>query len=206
MAIESLKPAKDGRFRHHAGHDLECLLNTMLTICHYTEGPVGQLRQAKEEDKDISLNKWFVLENPLSLAKEKSITLEAFDLLILPHLPAYWQDFAPFLQRLIQATYSGMPYLMADNISTHKAYRKILNGALDKYTKEEEGRYSVYASVPLLGKRPSDEQLPGHSSCKKPRREGGDATPSVQSDAAPHFLESYRVQMNNYAVDQVLTA
>ncbi len=43
MAIEALKPTPDNLFRHHAGHDLECLLNTMLTVCHYTVGPGGQI-------------------------------------------------------------------------------------------------------------------------------------------------------------------
>ncbi|KJA13689.1 hypothetical protein HYPSUDRAFT_114335, partial [Hypholoma sublateritium FD-334 SS-4] len=104
MAIKSLKPTQNNLFRHHAGHDLECLLNTMLTICHYTNGPSGNLRQAITGDEEITLNRWFVTDNRLQLATLKSITLEAFELLILPYLPHYWADFAPFLHRLIEAT------------------------------------------------------------------------------------------------------
>ncbi len=138
MAIEALKPTPDNLFRHHAGHDLECLLNTMLTVCHYTVGPGGKLRQATcEADKKIPLNKWFVqMIDSNWLAPHRTV------------LAPYWADFAPFLQRLIKATYKEMPYLTADNIATHKAYRDILQEALEKYEREEGDKYAVYAGVP----------------------------------------------------------
>lgn len=187
MAIESLKPTPDNLFRHHAGHDLESLLNTMLTLCHYTVGPSGKLRQATESDKRIPLNKWFVKDDRLDLACQKMVTLEAFTLLVEPYLPPYWADFAPFLRRLIQATYSEMPYLLASNIATHKAYRDILNKALKKYTVEEENKYAVYAAV-SLSKRQREE--PSTSSTKRQRP--SDASKKIVLPALElHFLESF---------------
>ncbi|KAF9477569.1 hypothetical protein BDN70DRAFT_881054 [Pholiota conissans] len=149
MAIESLKPTAKNCFKHNPGHDLESLLNTMLTLCLYTTGPGGQLRVAVEGDQHIKFNKWFSISDRFDLAIAKSITLEAFELLIKPHLPEYWQDFAPFLHRLIEVTWNDKPFLMHPNCATHQAYRNILKEALEKYSTEETRPLAPYAAIPI---------------------------------------------------------
>lgn len=193
MAIESLLSTPDKPFIHHAGHDLEGLLNTILTICHYTVGPGGQLRRAVVGDEDIQLNHWFTKETRLGLACSKSITLEAFDTCIKSALPQYWLDFAPFLQRLIQATWNGYPYLENPNIATHQAYRKILTDALDMYNREEDSMPAAYAFVPAAKRlAESDTQQPPQS-FKRQRTDSGPSPhimlPDRRSDT--HYLESY---------------
>ena len=193
MAIEALKPTPENLFQHHAGHDLECLLNTMLTVCHYTVGPSGKLRQATcEADKKIPLNKWFVQDDRFELACQKMVILETPLLLIEPYLPPYWADFAPYLQRLIKATYSEMPYLTADNIATHKAYREILQEALEKYELEEGEKYAVYASVPRPSPKRQREE-PSTNTTKRRRRTDDPVQPQqiVLHPLELHFLESF---------------
>ena len=141
-------PAPKSEFNHRGGHDLECLLNTMLAICHYTVGPGGQLRKPIPGDENIKLNEWFTIHNRVGLAASKSTTLEAFKTFVEPALPEYWKDFSPYLQCLIKATWDTMPYLEKPNIATYKSYQIILEEALAYYTHNKGERPSVYASVP----------------------------------------------------------
>ncbi len=167
MAIEVLDP--QAGFTHRPGHDLESLLNTMLTICHYTTGPGGKLRQPLPNDERIRFNTWFTTSNHDDLAFIKSITLEAFKTRIKPHLPQYWQDFAPFLARLIEATWNGYPYLEHPNVATHTAYRAILKDALGMYAQIDKDTPSVYALVPP-SKRPREELASDQVRHSKARR------------------------------------
>lgn len=131
MAIELVQPTPT--FQHRACHDLESLLNTILTICHYTVGAGGQLRQPTHGDDGMLFNKWFSTADREQLACTKSITLEAYKTRIYPRLPEYWQDFSPFLVRLIKATWDGMPYLEHPNVATHEKYREVLRDALEYF-------------------------------------------------------------------------
>ena len=130
----------------------------MLTICHYTIGPGGKLRQPLPGDEKIRFNKWFTTSDCDHLVCAKSITLEAFKSCIKPCLPQYWQDFAPFLDRLIKATWNGYPYLEHPNVATHAAYRAILKEALEMYAQVDKNTPSVYAFVPST-KRPREFEL-----------------------------------------------
>lgn len=192
MALEALMhtetPTKP--FKHHAGHDLECLLNTMITICHYTVGP-GKLREAVAGDERIQLNKWFTNANRVDLAATKSIILEAFNSFIKPVLPKYWEDFAPFLFRLIQVTWKNKPFMECENTATHQAYRDILKEALAKYTLEEKDPPAAYAFVPMA-KRPIEDSR-SHRRSKRSRlgsAAGGTST-LLPRRSASHFLESF---------------
>ncbi|KAF8971030.1 hypothetical protein BDZ97DRAFT_1753385 [Flammula alnicola] len=188
MAIEALKPTDNHQFRHHAGHDLESLLNTMLTICLYTIGPGGKLRVAAAGDDEIKLNEWFTTSRRMVLAATKSITLEAFNTLITPHLPKYWEDFAPFLRELINATWDKKPFLESPNIAKHQAYRDILKRALAKYTLEEKEPLAPYATLPK-GKRPIEDSQPLRFS-KRLRQSTAEVVVQPRRRDA-HFLESY---------------
>jgi hypothetical protein len=135
-------------FVHHARHDLECLLNTIVALCHYTTGPCGQLCKIVLNSEEIKLNDWFTTDDQRALATIKLITLEAFETFITLALPDYWKDFTPFLQCLINVTWNNKPFLQCPNVATHEAYHNILKDALNKYTLEEKTSLGLYASVP----------------------------------------------------------
>jgi len=184
MALEVLNP--QAGFVHQPGHDLESLLNSMLTICHYTIGPGGMLRQPIQGDDRIKFNDWFTTGNRENLAFVKSGTLEAFRSLIKPRLPQYWQDFAPFLEKLIKATWNGYPYLEQPNAATHAEYRRILIEVLEMYAQIDKDMPSVYAFTPSA-KRPHEE-LDSRVRPSKTRR----GSKGVLRDATTHYLESYQ--------------
>ncbi|KAF9470602.1 hypothetical protein BDN70DRAFT_821141 [Pholiota conissans] len=169
MAIKALRPTPEQMFRHHAGHDLECLMYTMLTICMYTTGP-GELRKPEKVDnnKDFNFNSWFHTADRQALASLKWLTLSVPNLFIKPFIPKYWEDFVPFLMELIDATWEkDKNYLENPNIATHQAYRDILKRALAKYTEEEDDKLlAPYAAIPpkLPEKRPSEDNQPSQRS------------------------------------------
>ena len=182
-------------FIHDAGHDLECLLNTILTLCHYTTGPCGQLREIVPNSEKIKLNEWFTMDDRRMLAAMKSIALEAFDTFIGPALPDYWKDFTPFLQHLIDVTWNYKPFLQCPNVATHEAYRNILKDALNKYTLEEKTLLGLYASVPEK-KCPFNYKGDQGFRNSKRLRQSESGGPSQKRSRPRHpvsqFLESYQ--------------
>lgn len=185
MAIETLKLPLDSPLQLHAGHDLESLLHTMLAICTYTTGPGGQLRagptKSNKTANGIKLNEWFSIANRNILAEKKAGTLEAFNSFIKPHLTEYWQDFAPYLERLINATWDKPRLYEAPNVATHKAYRDVLMDALDKYTQEEPQKLAVYAFVPKA-KRPISDNF----TLQQPKRTRIDDGTSLETELEPN--------------------
>jgi hypothetical protein len=111
MAIQALMSTFERPFVYHAGHNLECLLNTIVTLCHYTTGPCGQLCKIGPNSAKIKLNNWFITDNWHLLATTKLITLEAFKTFITPALPNYWKDFTLYLQHLINMMWNDKPFL-----------------------------------------------------------------------------------------------
>ncbi|KAF8342367.1 hypothetical protein F5887DRAFT_887411 [Amanita rubescens] len=183
MAIGMLAPLPG--FVHTPGHDLESLLHSMLTICHYTIAASGKHRQPVPGDERINLNLWFSTKDLDQLACTKSLTLEAFNTRIKPCLPPYWQDFAPFLARLIKATWGeNYPYIEHPNIATHTAYRDILKEALEMYAQIDKNTPCVYALVPST-KRPREE--PAHN----PDRRTRTRWERTARRASIHYLESH---------------
>ncbi|KJA23319.1 hypothetical protein HYPSUDRAFT_201598 [Hypholoma sublateritium FD-334 SS-4] len=154
MAIEALISTSSANYQHHPGHDLESLLYTILTICHYTTGAGGQLRESKTESKAIEFNKWFTTAVRKDLANTKTITLLSFETYIKTGLAPYWDDFAQFLKQLVNVTWdsTARTLLETPNIATHAAYRNVLLKALAFYEKEEKELPALYAVVPR-GKR-----------------------------------------------------
>lgn len=176
MAIEALRGgAAGGHYRHHSGHDLESLLYTILTICHYTVGAGGQLREAKTESKEIELNVWFTTAERGQLAKEKAITLQAFTTYLKDGLSPYWADFAEYLQDLIKVTWdtSGVSLIEKPNIATHAAYRNILQRALNLYDHEETASLAHYAVVPKAKRALVNQFLP---QAKRARLDNADSS------------------------------
>lgn len=161
----------------------------MLTICHYTTGPAGQMRHPAIGDESMRLNKWFLTADREDLACTKSITLEAYKTRIHPRLPAYWQDFSPFLERLVRATWKDMPYLEHPNIATHEAYSAILLDALRFFEgKEKPSPYPTRPVSTRLPKRPpevSSQEQPSKTQC------GNQGTPIPLPLSRMHHFESF---------------
>jgi hypothetical protein len=206
MAIEALMSTPKKPFIHKAGHDLECLLNTILTLCHYTTGPCGQLREIVPNSEKVKLNEWFITDDWCALAAAKSITLEAFETFIGPALPDYWKDFTPFLKRLINTTWDNKPFIECRNVATHEAYRNILKDALNKYTLEEKTLLGHYASVPSK-KRPFNSEADQVFRNSKRLRQSESGGPSQKRLRPRHpvsqFLESYQESIEPARVDSI---
>ena len=189
MPIESLWTSNQRSFTHRAAHDLEALLSTIITVCNYTTGPGGKLRTPAKGDEDIPINSWFTKEKIRQLACDKSIHLEGFDQTILPFLPPYWADFAPYLQRLIDATWDAKLFLTQPTTATHQAYRTILSDALSMYERTEQALPAHYAVTPTVKRFRATSS---HVSNKRQRTEtDDDHQPQDQQDFIPHYLESY---------------
>ena len=190
MSLEALMSSPTTPFVHHAGHDLESLLNTILTVCHYTVSPNGQLRKHETaEDSKIKLNHWFVEGDRTDLAVWKTATLEAFNTFIQPALPAYWQDFAPFLQLLINATWADKPFIEKPNTATHQGYRNILTEALNYYVQHETSPLSPYASFTPAKCQRADNTEKAHSASKRQRT--GSSVSFIPRDNHYHYLQSF---------------
>lgn len=178
-------------FVHHAGHDLESLLNTILTVCHYTVGPNGQLRKHNNAgDSKLKLNRWFVEEDRTDLAIWKTATLKAFNTFVKPALPAYWQDFAPFLHRLIETTWNNKPFIEHPNSATHQNYRNILTDALNYYIRNETDALAPYAFVPPAKRLRPEDNEPVHGG-KRQRTDTGSSVTFIPRDNRYHYLYSY---------------
>ncbi len=195
MPIESLWCASKSPFTYRAAHDLEGLLSTIITVCNYTTGPGGQLREFKAGDDEMLMNSWFTQEKTRKLACMKAIHLSAFKTCIQPDLPDYWQDFAVYLHQLIEATWDSRPFLGTPTTATHQAYRKILLQALDYYNIHEQALPAPYALVPK-----SMRSKPGpiivYASRKRQRDDDDlDDDPDVSTirsrSPRPHFLSSF---------------
>jgi hypothetical protein len=140
MSLQSLKVPADTDFIHTPGDDLESLLYIMLSICHFTDGPCGQVREPiKDMDKVLPICAWYeAAETGHWLGRKKSIILETFDEDIKPKLSTYWAPFAPYLRRLIRATFGdAFPYLTARNQATHAEYKSILQDAYRDLPQED---------------------------------------------------------------------
>ena len=101
MSIALLLNWLDKDTVHSEADDLESVLYTILTVCTYTTGP-GTLRCTIPGEKSIPLNRWFWQSDAHELARNKWFLLEHFDEFSGPRLPQYWQDFSPYLKRLVK--------------------------------------------------------------------------------------------------------
>lgn len=195
MPIESLWRASKSPFTYRAAHDLEGLLSTIITICNYTSGSGGQLRVFKAGDEDMLMNSWFTQEKTRKLACDKSIHLEAFSTCIQDDLPKYWEDFAPYLQRLVDATWNDKPFVRMPTVATHEAYRIILLEALDYYNMKEQALPAPYAVVSTSRQR--SKLGPNVNTSRKRQREDDDTNGNSDGPAIrprsprPHFLSSF---------------
>lgn len=99
MAIEIL--LETGRtFRHHLRHDLESVLFVIIWICVHMEGPEVE----RKDVKGLEVRKWCDMKWSLKdLGHLKQAHVDDAQRTILPEFTSYWEDFKPFVHRLIRA-------------------------------------------------------------------------------------------------------
>ncbi|KAF8240153.1 hypothetical protein L208DRAFT_1234557, partial [Tricholoma matsutake] len=99
MAIEILLE-KGKTFHHHLQHDLESILFVIIWICSHMEGP-----EIKRKDvAHLTIQKWSNMESDLRLLGHlKQAHIDDAERTILPEFTKYWEDFKPFVLKLIRA-------------------------------------------------------------------------------------------------------
>jgi Fungal protein kinase len=99
MAIEILLE-KGKTFYHHLRHDLESVLFVIIWICSHLEGPEVE----RKDVANLAVRKWSNMELGLrDLGHLKLAHIEDAKRTLLPEFTSYWEDFKPFILKLIQA-------------------------------------------------------------------------------------------------------
>lgn len=173
MPLAALDKKNCGKYIHGPAHDLESLLQTALGIVTFTNGPCGSFRTPTEH---VPIARWYNEIDREQLLKDKTIDLIIYDTEIDAHITEYWKPFAPYLRRLVSATWPKRTSPMSSEAS-HQIFKDILEEALKalkalaevpaKYAPSsqkrartsgnEEGRYPYKYR---RGDGPSSERLP----------------------------------------------
>ena len=173
MPLAALDKSNCGKYIHGPTHDLESLLQTTLGIVTFTNGPCGNFRAGTDH---VPMSRWYNEIDREQLFKDKSIDLITYSKEIEGYFTEYWKPFAPYLRRLVSATWSERSPPMSSQAS-HKVFKDILEEALEAFKKHpevrakyapisqkrtrtsgiEEGRYPYKFR---RGDRPSSERLP----------------------------------------------
>ena len=122
-----LDKSNHGNYVHGLAHNLESLLQTALGIVTFTNGPCGKFRAPTDH---VHMAQWYNEINQEQLFKDKSIDLITYNQEIEGHFTDYWKPFAPYLHRLISATWSERTPPMS-NQASHKVFKDILEEALE---------------------------------------------------------------------------
>lgn len=154
MPLTALDRSYRGRYIHGPTHDLESLLQTTFAFMCFTTGPCGQVRQPADR---VPTSRWFNEIDREQLLKDKVADLVLYDTEIEEHITDYWKPFAPYLRRLVKATWPTLPPLLSQ--ATHKEFKKILEEALVAIKKvpERRAKYAPVNHVPQ--KRPRSPKV-----------------------------------------------
>lgn len=148
-------------FCHNECDDLESLLHVILTVCTYMEKP-GKLRRPLKKEASIPMSNWFTYNKTRrnALARNKIYCLDNFRECIGRRLSPYWQDFIPYLERLVKACWpQTVPINQQSNTASHGDFLKILEEALEDFADEEVYPYAAVTALPTTGnKRQYDEE------------------------------------------------
>jgi hypothetical protein len=99
MAIEILLE-KGQTFHHHPRHDLESVLFVIIWLCSHMEGPEVE----RKDVADLAVRKWSNMKLTLrELGHIKLAHIEDAERTLLPEFTPYWEDFKPFVLKLIRA-------------------------------------------------------------------------------------------------------
>jgi hypothetical protein len=173
MPLDALNKSNCGKYVHSPAHDLESLLQTALGIVTFTNGPCGNFRAQTDH---VPMARWYNEIDREQLLKDKRIDLITYNTEIEGHLTEYWKPFAPYLHRLVLATWPERSPPMSSQAS-HKVFKDILEEALKaiktlaevpanyapssqkraRTLDSDEGRYPYKC---LRGDSPFSERLP----------------------------------------------
>jgi hypothetical protein len=128
MPVGALDTLNCGKYIHGPAQDLEALLQTALGIATFTDGPCGKFRDS-EAGIHIPMARWYNEIDRKQLYKDKCFDFISYDLEIEPYFTEYWRPFAPYLHRLVSATWPERTLPML-NRASHKAFKGILEEAL----------------------------------------------------------------------------
>ncbi|KJA25531.1 hypothetical protein HYPSUDRAFT_134549 [Hypholoma sublateritium FD-334 SS-4] len=180
MPLDALNIDNRGKYVHHPAHDLEALLQTVLGIVMFTDGPY---KMRPKTSTRIPMARWYNEIDREQLYKDKSYDVQRFDRDIAAYAPQYWQPLIPYLRRLVAATWID---INCSSKATHKAYSEILEEALTALKKHPEvpAKYACGTTPKrprttdgvdesrwpykfLRGDGPSCRRLPRHIDIKK---------------------------------------
>ena len=128
MPVGALDTLNCGKYIHGPAEDLEALLQTVLGIATFTDGPYGKFCDS-EVGNHIPLAWWYNEIDRKQLYKDKCFDIISYNLEIEPHFTEYWRPFAPYLCHLVSATWPERTPPMI-NQASHKAFKEILEEAL----------------------------------------------------------------------------
>ena len=126
MPLAALDKSNRDKYIHGPAHDLESLLQTALGVVTFTNGPCGNFRAPTDH---VPMARWYNEIDREQLLKDKSIDLITYNKEIEGHFTEYWKPFAPYLRRLVSATWPERTPPMSSQAS-HKAFKDILEEAL----------------------------------------------------------------------------
>jgi hypothetical protein len=154
VAIEALmtfpKP-----YTHQPHHDLESILYVILYVCTYFKEPNNvRLSTDFPQMSSVPLERWFRRDNVKDIGRHKIGMMVTSESSILAKFTPYWDDFVPFVRRLIRSCFPHFPDFVCQ--IDHDGMIAILNEAYD--TVEE----------PTLAAMPDESHVPS----KRPRKTG----------------------------------
>ncbi|KJA20813.1 hypothetical protein HYPSUDRAFT_141584 [Hypholoma sublateritium FD-334 SS-4] len=155
MPLDALNIDNRGKYIHSPAHDLEALLQTMLGIVTFTDGPYEA--RVQSDDVHVPLARWHNEGDREQLFKDKSFDVSHFDRDVGAYLMPYWQPLVPYLRSLVAATWTGTN---CTSHATHEAYRTILCDALEGLKKFPEVP-AMYARTITKRSRSSDNDEAG---------------------------------------------
>jgi len=140
MPLTALDKSNRGKYIHGPAHDLESLLQTALGIVTFTNGPCGKFRASTDH---VPIARWYNEIDREQLLKDKLIDLIFYKKEIEEHFTEYWKPFAPYLHRLVLATWD--PSISNQPFASHKVFKDILEEALKalKMLAEVPGNYAA---------------------------------------------------------------
>ncbi|KAF8968353.1 hypothetical protein BDZ97DRAFT_1655208 [Flammula alnicola] len=127
MPLDALDTFNCGKYIHAPAHDLESLLQTVLGIVSFTDGPCGKCRPHAEH---VPVARWYNEIDQEQLFKDKAFDLLSYDREVDRYIPEYWKPFSPYLRRLISATWTGSNPVALSSQASHKVYTDVLEEAL----------------------------------------------------------------------------
>lgn len=153
MSIAALKKTNRGKYVHSPSHDLESLLQTALGVITFTDGPCASFRSHKDH---VPISRWYNEIDREQLCKDKTIDIITYETEIEGCFPEYWQPLAPYLRRLVEATWPGKNSLVSSQ-ATHSNFKIILEEAL-VHLKTLGEVPAKYACISQKRARPADDE------------------------------------------------